>query len=150
MNSLRKFYQAILDILYPKKCVHCGVVGAYLCDACLTRLPLKTNYWEEGLLTLFDYEQPVAKKLIWLLKYKGVRDVAPLLADLIYEHIIEDLAEVEQFSPATGKIFIVPVPLSRQREKQRGFNQAEELAKHLVAKDEKLFYLESDNLIKIR
>ena len=150
LTWLKKVYRAALNVIYPRHCVVCGRLGAYLYADCLIRLPVKANYWEEDFLTLFDYGQPVAKKLIWLLKYRGVRDLAPLLADLLYEHIIEDLAEAELFSPAAGRILIIPVPLSPKRFRSRGFNQAEEIAKHLAGRDDGLFRLESGNLVKIR
>ena len=50
--------------------------------------------------------------------------MAKPLAGLIYERLLEDLSEVEPD-------IIVPIPLSQQGLRKRGFNQAELIAKHL-------------------
>jgi ComF family protein len=63
------------------------------------------------------------KEIIHALKYERRRSIAPRLGGLMREcgrSLLHD-AEV-----------VVPVPLHPRREYERGFNQAEELARHLV------------------
>jgi ComF family protein len=62
--------------------------------------------------------------LIHLLKFQQVRPAAAVLGRLLAETI----ANLEQAMPA-GTIAIVPVPLHRRKQAQRGFNQAELIAR---------------------
>ncbi|AQS60318.1 ComF family protein [Desulforamulus ferrireducens] len=62
---------------------------------------------------------------IHLLKYKGRKSLAPLLASL--------MVEIIQQQPPLGQVeAVVPVPLSRQRQWERGYNQAELLAEEVA------------------
>ena len=56
------------------------------------------------------------------LKYDGRRSVAPSLARLMRKHGRDVLDDAH---------VLVPVPLHRRRQLSRGFNQAEDLARHL-------------------
>jgi predicted amidophosphoribosyltransferase len=64
------------------------------------------------------------RELIHLLKYGGVRPAANVLGRMLAEAIGELGPEL----PANG-IVLVPVPLHRARLRQRGFNQAELIAR---------------------
>lgn len=64
------------------------------------------------------------KEIIILLKYKGNEPLASSLSEHLYRH----------FGPQgilAGVDLIVPVPLHRRKQRQRGFNQAELLARGL-------------------
>jgi ComF family protein len=62
------------------------------------------------------------RAVVHALKYEGRRSVAPRLAALM-RHRGADMLEKASF--------VVPVPLHRSRRRQRGFNQADDLARHL-------------------
>ncbi|MGB9894147.1 MAG: ComF family protein [Candidatus Saccharicenans sp.] len=64
------------------------------------------------------------KEAIILFKYKGYENLSRPLASLAYKA----LADKGIFS---GIDFILPVPLHKKREKARGFNQSELLAREL-------------------
>lgn len=69
------------------------------------------------------------RELIHLLKYGGVRPAAGVLGRMLAETICRlDLAAAAQ-SAAGGGIVVVPVPLHKTRRHQRGFNQAELIAR---------------------
>ena len=62
------------------------------------------------------------RDLIHLFKFNGIRAVAPLLGSRLAEAILSLEGE------ASADMLVVPVPLFRQRERERGFNQAVLLA----------------------
>jgi ComF family protein len=62
------------------------------------------------------------REIIHALKYQGRRSTAPRLAALMRQHGTGVLS---------GADCVVPVPLHRARERERGFNQAEDLARGL-------------------
>jgi ComF family protein len=67
------------------------------------------------------------RELLHLLKYEGVRPVAGILGGL--------LARAIENADLSGlNLLVVPVPLYRSRRGERGFNQAELLARALVGK----------------
>jgi len=76
---------------------------------------------------LGDYED-VWGELVRALKYRGDRVVARGLGDMLAAQVLAD-AEGWYRSPAD---VIVPVPLSRRRRRERGFNQAEDLSRPLA------------------
>jgi ComF family protein len=60
-----------------------------------------------------------ADALIQALKFRGELSLAPLLASVLSVQITSTVD------------LVIPVPLSRQRLKERGYNQAVEIARHL-------------------
>ncbi len=66
----------------------------------------------------------VLRDLVHLLKFQQVRPAAAVLGRMLAETI----ANLEQTMPA-GTILVVPVPLHRRKRAQRGFNQAETIAR---------------------
>jgi ComF family protein len=77
------------------------------------------------------FEQAVAcgsydgglRDLIHLLKFQQVRPAAVVLGHMLAETI----ANLEQVMPG-GKVLVVPMPLHKRKQAQRGFNQAEMIA----------------------
>ncbi len=67
------------------------------------------------------------RELIHLLKYGGVRPAANVLGRMLAEAI----ATLEPEFPA-GSMVLVPVPLHRAKLRQRGFNQAELIARAAI------------------
>lgn len=133
------------DWLLPPSCVLCGGRGAGgrdLCRACATELPYLRLGCRQCALPLgydglcgrclqkapafdrahasFDYAAPVAQ-LIQGLKFNGKLHHARLLGDLMAECLAAAV-------PALPEL-LVPVPLHPARLRQRGFNQALELAR---------------------
>jgi len=86
------------------------------------------------------------RELIHLLKYNGVRPAGNVLGRML----AEALAKLEpEFEP--GRVLIVPVPLYRGKRRQRGFNQAELIARSALKsrRDERLL-LATDVLLRTR
>lgn len=117
---MNKIKELILDILLPKYCIGCKREGQYICDNCelfLSETPNSIN----NLFTVWEYEG-IIEKAIWKIKYDGTF------------HIIDELVE-----KAFGKIelnlpqdtCITYVPMYKEKERHRGFNQAELIAKKI-------------------
>jgi len=122
-------------------------VESYLCEECLQGLPLASPGYEN--ITLFEYNHQVVKKAIWNLKYKGHRDIAETLGTLLYHRLAEEAAERLLFhQERERKILVLPVPLAPKKRRARSFNQAELIARHLVAADPLNLELATDVLVK--
>ena len=128
MDILKRLLRSGLDVLFPVRCVGCGRSGAYICVACLAkaRRPPPSPPPESGpladVLTPFAYEG-VVRTAVQHLKYRGLRSLVPEMA----RPMAWELA-VTVPPPFT----LVPVPLHPARHRERGFNQAELLARELA------------------
>ena len=137
-------------LLFPPRCRLCGAAPAAdtsLCQACLADLPwLESCCWRcarplpaggdpwlcgtclkrppvfDTATALLHYRAP-ADYLIQRLKFSGELALAPLLARLLAGKIADRSAALPDL--------LIPVPLHRTRLRERGFNQATELARHL-------------------
>ena len=128
MGIVSNLLRSGLDVLFPVRCVGCGRSGAYICVACLAkaRRPPPGPPPESGpladVLTPFAYEG-VVRTAVQHLKYRGLRSLVPEMA----RPMAWELA-VTVPPPFT----LVPVPLHPARHRERGFNQAELLARELA------------------
>lgn len=156
-EKIKKF---ILDILFPKFCVNCKTEGSYLCPDCFSlieildrqycpfcQIPIVVSDGKtcsrcarthnlNGLYCVTSYKNLIIKKLIHSFKYKPfVKDISEILAFLIINHL--SLIAQERLAPQLSMrtlfldSILIPVPLSKKKLKFRGFNPAEEIAKHL-------------------
>ena len=141
----------ILNVVFPVNCLSCGKEGSDLCLRCLSDSPAAERESANWIFPLFDYRHIPVKKSIWLLKYKGKKRIAGIFAEVMYGKIIEELSELSVMKNFREPI-LIPIPLSKKRYRERGYNQAELICEKLVEIDEKNnnFKLEKNVLIKIK
>lgn len=87
---------------------------------------------ERAIKGVLSYQHPVAQDLIWALKYEKSRHAATLCGELLYEELLEDISEIVTLSALP--LLLIPVPLSYEREQERGYNQSRWIAECLAAK----------------
>ena len=142
------FLDTILDIIFPVNCISCQEKGSLLCIKCLSSSPPSERESASWISPLFDYRHPPIKKAIWFLKYNGKRSLAKIFAEILYEQILEELADLTQFENFRDPI-LIPIPLTPKRQRERGFNQASLICKELVKLDNNIhFKFEKNILIK--
>ncbi len=153
MYFLNTIIENILSIVFPIKCISCGDTGAYLCLKCLSNVPRAERESAEWIFSLYDYRDPIMKKSLWFLKYKGKKMLANVFAEIIYEKILEELSELSVMENFNNAI-LIPIPLSQKRYRERGFNQAELICRELIKinslRDNLNIKLEINILIKPR
>ena len=106
---------ADLPRLVAERCPRCALPSprGETCGRCLAHPP---HY--DATVAALAYAFP-ADALVHALKFRGELALAPLLAGLLSGSI------------DSGADYLLPVPLSRERLRQRGYNQALEIARHL-------------------
>lgn len=92
------------------------------CGPCLRRAPP-----QDATLAPLRYAFPV-DRLILALKFAGRLPCGRVLGEVLAEHVVESRCE-NAATPTPWPDFIVPVPLHPQRLRERGFNQAAEIAR---------------------
>ena len=109
---------AELPRLSGTHCPRCALTspGDAVCGRCLTQAP---QY--DATVAALAYEFP-ADVLVQALKFRGELALAPLLGDLLSKCIFSKNVDC-----------IIPVPLSPERLRQRGYNQALEIARGIAA-----------------
>ena len=91
--------------------------------------------------SIFIYKDSYIQAGLWELKYRKNSIIAKLFAEILFNHLCIDL-ELEDPS----KIVLIPIPLSQQRYKQRGYNQSELLIIYMLKK----YPFQFNNLIRSR
>ncbi len=124
----------LLDILLPERCIGCQTEGDILCDKCISKIPKAERETERKIYACFDYRDKVTKSAIWNLKYYNRKGLGEKLGRLLYESMLEEISEMKMYL-GNSPIYVVPVPLSRKRLKERGYNQAEVVARHFCKSD---------------
>ena len=119
---------------------------------CLSDSPSAERETAKWIFPLYDYRHPPIKKALWLLKYSGKKRLAHIFAEAMHGKIIEELSDLSVMENFTSAI-LVPIPLSRKRYRERGYNQAELICRELIRIDENKnskenFRLENNILIK--
>jgi len=138
---MKQLFTSLLELFYPSSCEGCGgslVKGEELiCTKCRYDIP-KTNYNGEeenpveqifwGRVRLhsataycFYMKTGIVKKLLHSLKYKSKPEIGILLGNFLGTSIHQ--------KPKFESInYIIPLPLHKKREHQRGYNQSQMLA----------------------
>jgi len=123
--------RSISSVLLPPTCCLCGSRGESpqldLCAICTTLLPInRESHATARLVVPFEYAHPV-DAWVRALKFGGERVYARVLGELLARARLALPAEVPGL--AALPTLIVPVPLHATRYRERGFNQAEEIAR---------------------
>ena len=125
------FLSTILDIIFPVKCLFCGERGIELCARCLIDSPSAERKNDKWIFPLYDYRHPPIKKAILALKYKNKKRIANIFGETMYSRILEELGDLSIMENFHEPI-LIPIPLSRERIMERGYNQAELICREIV------------------
>ena len=137
------FFTRLLDLIAPRTCVICGnrlsIEEEILCATCNFRLP-RTGFsydaYENEMAKVFWGRIPVERcapfmyyqakaasaNLIYFLKYNNRPDIGEYLGKMMAEEFKKDYF-------FEGIDLIIPIPLERKRQRQRGYNQSLMVAK---------------------
>jgi len=137
-------FSSLLNFFYPRTCLACGNLllqqEYLLCLHCLYNLP-ETKYHEfepSPISQLFWGRVPVdhvgsflfykkgdrVQKILHHLKYYGVKEVGSFLGNIYGTQLIQQ----EKWKKID---LIIPIPLHKKKERKRGYNQSEWIAKGL-------------------
>ena len=123
-RSLCKPCEAELPFL-GHACQYCAIPlissDANSCGHCLSAHPPQDHS-----IALFKYEAPIVQ-LISQLKFHQQLSHGRLLGELLAQHLADFYQQSENSAHHLPEV-IIPVPLSKQRFIERGFNQADRLA----------------------
>lgn len=137
------FWTSLLDLIAPRRCAICGgrldSQEALLCAACddeLEKTPFLESPYDNMMARLFWGQFPIEKASAWFY-YRSHSDPSKMIYDLKYHgHSLlgEDIGEQIALRHQPTGFFddidaIVPIPITRKRQWQRGYNQSMQVAK---------------------
>ncbi len=144
---IERIMSGLWNFIFPLSCIGCIRNGSALCTECLSEISLADTSVDKNIYPVFNYKHPMIKQALWELKFKNNKAVAQPLAQALYDKILEEMQELEIFQGFTSPL-IIPIPLSKKREKERGYNQSEILCKKLSFIDPMSFKLYTNVLYK--
>ena len=141
-ETLVRIKDFVLDTLFPVRCLGCGERKEWLCEKCLSHIPLRTTQLcpacltqitptgevcfvcysgkakrsLDGLFVAAHYKTKLLSQAIHTYKYRFVSAVAEPLSKLLLQALHHGELPLPDL--------IVPVPLHSKRLRYRGFNQA--------------------------
>lgn len=137
------FWSRLLDLISPRPCVVCGnrlaVTEEVVCSKCYLHLPrtdfghdlyenvMAKLFWGQIKLekaTALFYYEPHAEtvQILYEMKYKNHPEIGVVMGRMM----AKELMKSGLFEDIDA---LVPVPLAKKREHERGYNQSLELAK---------------------
>lgn len=126
-RKLRSLFLSALDVILPRKARTMRAESRELYDLVIS--PKTHEACGIQITTLLDYKNPAVEDCIRALKYDGSSRASELLAEALADYLREQIAEAKDFSPRS--VLLVPIPLHKTRERERGFNQMEKVLKKL-------------------
>ena len=142
VNKIIKIQEKILNLIYPQRCGICEKINQNaLCKKC--EINLKKQAENQILKYGEDIEGKYFNELIYIFKYEG--QIRKLILDYKFNEKSYIYLTFVNFLLKDKKIFkniqnydtIIPVPISRKRQKTRGYNQSLLIAKE-ISKQAKL------------
>ncbi len=154
MSPAYKVYMLeIFDLLFPTLCTGCRSYGVLLCHSCFKSIAAAQQFCigcnkpsvdgktcanclsqnkllPDQLICASNYKQELSSKIIGTLKYVGVKNLAntcaQIASDFLHKNFKpEDLFYLKQI------FYITYVPMHKNKQIARGFNQAELIANSL-------------------
>lgn len=137
------FWHRLLDLISPRLCVVCNnrltITDEIICSRCNFHLP-RTGFhkdpYENEMAKLFWHQIPIERatalfyyeshaetaNIIYKMKYKNHPEIGEVMGRLMAK-------EVQLSGFFDGIDGMVPIPLAKKRQRQRGYNQSMEIAR---------------------
>ncbi|MEN9696861.1 MAG: hypothetical protein RLZ56_282 [Bacteroidota bacterium] len=136
-SCLNHYFKSFLHLLYPHICLQCGTdqlqEKQIICARCETALPftafgkmqnspVEKIFWgrtpvQHVISILFFTKESLVQQIMMELKYHHNKRAGWLMGKLIAMELMQQ-AYCQEID------YIIPIPISKQKEKQRGYNQS--------------------------
>ena len=141
------FWGRLLDLISPRLCVVCGhrltVSERCLCSRCNMHLP-RTGFQHDAygnVMARLLWGQIPVERVAALFYYEAGSETARMIYELKYHdqpEVGEELGRMTAREFALAGFFegidaLIPVPLARRRQRQRGYNQSKMVARGVSA-----------------
>lgn len=118
-----RFLAPLLELIYPPRATERLVRLASAESLAALVAPRAVWIGDLRATALLPYRTPLVRALVLEAKFRGSRRAQELLGGVLAEHLSRTLEQEER------ECRVIPIPLSARRQKERGYNQVEEIAK---------------------
>lgn len=122
----------ILDILFPPRPSELVVRNMKSIDLIALVNPQERFVGDVVITSLLPYENPFVQSCILEAKFHNNRRATQILAKVLQSYLPEHIGEALSYG---RQIAIVPIPLSRRRARERGYNQVFKIVSLAVARE---------------
>ncbi len=123
-TNLKKVLKMFVDIIFPVQCCLCRIDGKYLCTDCEPKLSkgAQSVTLDDKSFAKYNYQDQKVKNIIFKIKYNH----HPCLGQEMGKYCVDF---IKNNTPASlGKFIFVPIPISKKRLEERGYNQAHHIS----------------------
>jgi ComF family protein len=124
MPFLRSLCSIFLDALFPISPAEQEMLSMRPEDL-WKLIPRAQNFSTKEACSIFSYKDERMRQLVWSIKYKKSPKAAALGG-----HAIHRMLSI--YSSAAGRVIVIPMPITKQRRRERGFNQCELLTDEIA------------------
>jgi len=144
-----KISEFLINIFLPKTNEQ-KELEAVSVEQILERAEKSEDLGKKNIFSMFSYNDPMVRKMIICMKYWRSEKIAEKFAEILCSEIVERVSEMSLFQNFKNPL-IIPIPLSKNRLRKRGFNQAQLLAeKFCDLGGENIFELQTKILKRTR
>lgn len=131
--------EKLIDLIYPPTCGICGKLNQeFLCKKCEKILESEAAFGIDKYKKMKDMDKKYFNEHLYIFLYQGIIRKTILKykfqeSSYLYKMFVNFLLKNRNFYENIKKYDkIVPVPISRKRQKERGYNQSELIAKEIA------------------
>jgi competence protein ComFC len=130
-----KIFDWTVNIILPKE-EKVQALEALGSAGLFEKIPRSENFdfTTDKIKAVFNYKTSLCRQAIWEIKYRANKKLIRDFSLLLYEFILEELTDLETFNNFRN-IILIPVPSSRERQREKGFNQCVLITQELIKID---------------
>ena len=140
----------LLSIFLESRCPFCDRTSSeYICQYCLAKLAScefrekeRRSWWGEMPVFAWGRYEGQLKRAIALMKYNNRPELGIFIGELLGKAWLDSNLDIPP------KLSVIPIPLHQQKMKNRGFNQAEKIARGFCQQTG--YDLSSQTLIRVK
>lgn len=148
MIKFNKIFYIVFDFIFPKTQKDKEAENIDI-ESLLDKLLQTRETENKSIYALFDYRDETIRNMIWSLKYRKNKKIAKIFAQILYDFLIEELADLNIYSDFEKPI-LIPIPIHKKIRREKGYNQTELLAKELYKIGDLFISLQNNILKKIK
>ncbi|OHA99819.1 MAG: hypothetical protein A3E93_01150 [Candidatus Zambryskibacteria bacterium RIFCSPHIGHO2_12_FULL_43_12b] len=138
----------ILDFLFPKDEIVIRL-EEHAKENSLFYLPSAEETSYSFITSLWSYRDRDVRALVWAIKYRKNKTLAKYVGKVLYENILGELGDKILFEN-TSRALLLPIPVSRKKLLEKGFNQTEVIASAIKEFDTDNILIFNRDLLKKR
>jgi competence protein ComFC len=138
--ALYHYCSAILaEMLFPESCAGCGKTDTALCAFCIKKVSyLREPAEEPWIFPVASYHDPILYRVIIRAKYAHRPQALLAFGSILADRVSE--ATVDETILTRVPWILVPIPITKDHYRKRGYNQSQRLAQSIISQTSPSLY----------